>query len=353
MPAGGIRIGPGDIQSFYRRWDPVLAAHASVAGVTSAEGASAIPFLAPTWAPRLRLPDDGLDAVREGIAGYAVTPGFLPMMGIEVRRGRGFGPEDGYDAERVVLVNEAFVRTQLDGEDAIGLMLTRDPEGPGLMGASRGPIAMRVVGVVEDVVQTRAEDGARPAVYLPYAQADVPQLIQWWSVVRTDRPGQAVIPELRAATAGTDVRLQNVGTMAERIALTQITPRFQAMLIGAFALVALLLAAVGLHGSLAHTVRRRQRELGVRIALGADRSSVLRMVMGQGMRLSVVGLALGVAGTLAMTRVLGSFLYDMQPWDPRTLLGVAAVLLLVCAVACFAPARRATAVDPVRVLQAE
>jgi ABC-type antimicrobial peptide transport system permease subunit len=141
--------------------------------------------------------------------------------------------------------------------------------------------------------------------------------------------------------------------MADRVALTQITPRFQSMLIGAFSLVALLLAAAGLHGSLAHTVRRRQRELGIRMALGADRASVLGMVMRQGMGLSVIGLALGLAGTLALTRVLASFLFDMQPYDPPTLLSVAIILLVVCTGACFAPARRATAVDPVRVLQAE
>ena len=102
-----------------------------------------------------------------------------------------------------------------------------------------------------------------------------------------------VIPELRASLAGSEMRPRDVGTMEDRIALTQVTPRFQTLLVGAFALVALLLAAAGLHGSLAHTVRRRQRELGVRIALGADRSSVLRMVMRQGVKLSVVGLALG------------------------------------------------------------
>jgi putative ABC transport system permease protein len=162
-----------------------------------------------------------------------------------------------------------------------------------------------------------------------------------------------VIPELRASLTGTQFTPENLSTMADRVALTQITPRFQSMLIGAFALVALLLAAAGLHGSLAHTVRRRQRELGVRMALGADRSSILRMVMRQGMRLSAIGLALGLVGSLAMSRVLVSFLFDVQPWDPATLLAVAIILLLVCAVACFAPAQRATAVDPVRVLQAE
>jgi putative ABC transport system permease protein len=249
-----------------------------------------------------------------------------------------------------VIVNEEFVRTQLGDIDPLGVIITRDAEGPG---DPPGPVPMRIVGVVQDVVQTRAEDGPRPAVYLPYTQVTPQQILRWWPVVRTDRAADEVIPELRSALTATQFTPENVSTMAERAAVTQITPRFQMLLVGTFALVALLLAAVGLHGSLAHTVRRRQRELGVRIALGADRSSVLGMVMRQGMRLSVVGLALGLAGTLALTRVLATFLFDMQPWDPPTLLGVAAILLLVCAAACFAPARRATAVDPVKVLQAD
>jgi predicted permease len=349
-PVGMIQITRANIGVFYQRWDPVLAAQAAVPGVRSVAGASAVPFQSPTWAPRILLPGDEPDLVHEGIAGYAITPGYLETMGIDVVAGRGFGAEDGPDAERVVLVNEAFVRTQLDGVDALGAIVTRDAEG---LGVAPEPIPMRIVGVVEDVVQTRAEDGPRPAVYLPYTQVTPEQLLRWWPVVRTDRAPEEVIPELRASLAGTQFTPENLSTMTDRIGLTQITPRFQTLMIGAFALVALLLAAAGLHGSMAHTVQRRQRELGVRIALGADRSSVLRMVMRQGMRLSAIGLALGLAGTLALTRVLASFLFDMRPYDPPTLLGVAVILLLVCALACLAPARRATAVDPVRVLQAE
>jgi predicted permease len=337
------------VRSFHQRWDPVLAAQVAVPGVRSAVGASGLPFQAPTWAPRLTLPGDSPETVREGIAGYAITPGYFETLGVEVLRGRGIGPEDGPDAEPVVVVNEAFVRTQLDGGDALGMLLVRRPE---VMGPFE-PISMRIVGVVENVVQGRAEEGPRPAIYLPYTQADFPQLTPWWSVVRSDLPADVVIPELRRSLAGSDWRLQNVTTMRERIALTQITPRFQTLLIGAFAVVAMLLAAAGLHGSLAHAVRRRQRELGVRIALGADRGSVLRMVLAQGMRVSLLGLAVGIGGTLALSRVLAAFLYDMEPYDPFTLLGVAAVLILVSVVACLAPARRATAVDPVRVLGAE
>jgi putative ABC transport system permease protein len=347
-PVGMIR--GADLGTFYRRWDPVLAAQAAVPGVLSVAGASNVPFQPPTWAPRILLPGDEPEVVREGIAGYAITPGYLETMGIDLVTGRAFGAEDGRDAEKVVLVNEAFVRTQLDGGDALGMMITRDDE---VLDLAREPIRMRIVGVVEDVVQTRADDGPRPAVYLPYTQVPMYPLLQWWPVIRTNRAAEEVIPELRASLTGTQFTPENVSTMADRVGVTQITPRFRSMLIGTFSLVALLLAAAGLHGSLAHTVQRRQRELGVRMALGADRSSVLRMVMRQGMRLSAIGLALGLLGSLAMSRVLASFLYDMQPWDPPTLLGMAVILLLVCAVACLAPARRATAVDPVKVLQAE
>jgi predicted permease len=348
-PPEMIMITRANERVFYQRWDPVLAALSAVSGVRSIAGASGVPFQPPTWAPRILVPGDAPDVVREGIAGYAITPSYLETMGVDLVTGRGFGTEDGPDAERVVVVNEEFVRTQLDGVDALGVIITRDAEA----GLAPRPIPMRIVGVVEDVVQTRAEDGPRPAVYLPYTQANPVNLLLWWPVIRTNRAAEDVIPELRASLMGTDFTPENVSTMADRGALAQITPRFQSMLIGAFAFVALLLAAVGLHGSLAHTVRRRQRELGVRMALGADRASVLRMVMRQGIRLSVVGLAFGLAGTLALTRVLASFLFDMQPYDPATLLGMAAILLLVCAAACFAPARRATAVDPAKVLQAE
>jgi putative ABC transport system permease protein len=131
------------------------------------------------------------------------------------------------------------------------------------------------------------------------------------------------------------------------------TPRFQAMLLGAFSLVAMLLAAAGLYGSLAHAVGRSQRELGVRMALGAARDGVLWMVLRQGMQVLGIGLVFGIALALGATRVLSGFLYEVEPTDPLTLAGVALVLLLVSAAACVLPARRATGVNPVEVLRAE
>ena len=350
LTEGGVSAVPGA----WRRWDPVLGALASVAGVESVGAASNLPFQTPSWAPRIAFPGDGPEVVRDGIAGYVVEPGYLETMGTEVVRGRGLQASDGPDAEPVALVNEAFVRTQLDGRDAIGEVVRRRVETPsrGAAGAA-GEVSMRIVGVIRDVVQTRTEDRPRAAIYIPYGQADARRVVAFWAVVRTSLPADVVMPELRAAVAGQQRVSMDMGPMAARASIARATPRFQAALIGAFATVATLLAAIGLHGSLAHHVRRRQRELGVRIALGADRASVLGMVLGQGMRITLVGLALGLAGTLALSRVLSSFLFGMEPHDPVTLAAVAGVLLLVAVSACLVPARRATTVDPVRVLQTE
>jgi putative ABC transport system permease protein len=342
--------GGGGAAVMERSWDLVHGALGAIPGVRSVAQANALPFQAPLWAPRLFLPGDAPDVVREGIAGYVVAPGYLEAMGTAVIEGRGLEPSDGRGSEPVVLVNEAFVRTQLGGQGALGVMMVRNREGLRERGQQ---VAMRVVGVVEDVVQTRVEDGARPAVYLPYGQVEGPQLGTFWTAVRTDLTEEVMAPSLRDALVAADRTPRTIATMESIMAQTRATTRFQTFLIGVFACVAMVLAAAGLHGTLSHSVRRRQRELGIRMALGADRTSVLRMVLAQGLRVSLAGLALGIGGTLALSRVLASFLYDMEPYDPLTLVGVAAVLLSVSALACLVPARRATAVDPVRVLQAE
>ncbi len=212
-------------------------------------------------------------------------------------------------------------------------------------------IPMRIVGVVEDVVQTRVAEGPRPSIYVPYTQS---RAFSVRAVVRTALPPEAILSELlRVAERFNSGDLLELGTMQDRLASESATLQFQAMLVSAFSLIALLLAAAGVYGSLAHSVGRRQRELGVRMALGANRAGVLRMVFSQGMRLSMTGLAFGMIVTLLSTRVLAGFLYGLEPNDPTTLLMVGAVMVVVSAAACLAPARRATAVDPATVLKAE
>jgi putative ABC transport system permease protein len=265
-------------------------------------------------------------------------------MSIRLVAGRDIERLDGPDAEPVALVNETFVRTQLEGRDPIDLVVRHAGEGD--------ERSIRIVGVVGDVVQTSADEGPRPAVYMPYTQAHWPWV---QAVVRTDLPPETILPELRKAVARFNpvVPPTDVRTMTDRMATTRVTPRFQTMLIGAFALVALLLAATGLYGSLAHSVGRRERELGVRMALGAERIGVLRMVLGQGMKVALPGLVIGMVGTFWSTRVLSGVLYGVEPNDPLTLSGVALILFAVSVAACVLPARRATTVDPVRVLKSE
>jgi predicted permease len=326
----------------WQAWDLLLDELRALPGVESVAGTTTMPFESPFWSTAVRLPGDTEDTSREAIAGYAITPGYLKTMGMALLQGRDFDALDGRGAQTVALVNESFVRTQLGGGDPIELVIRW----------SEGEEETRIVGVVEDVIQMRAEEGFRPAIYVPYTQYNAMAGVH--AVIRTTGATHAIVPDLRRVSAWFNPSRQpRIGTMPDRMATTRTSPRFNAMLIGVFALVATLLAAMGLYGSVAHSVGRRQKELGVRMALGADRACVLRMILGQGMRLSMAGLALGTVATLLSTRALTSYLYGVAPNDPATLLTVGTVLLLVSAAACLAPARRATAVDPVTVLKAE
>ncbi len=337
------RPGAPDVEA-WQDWDAALAELGRVRGLTGLAGTTNPPFQSPFWAPRLLLPEDTEDVRREGIAGYAITPGYLETIGTRVVAGRDFDRSDGAEDEPVVLVNEAFVRTQLDGREPLGFHL-RHAEGD-------FETAMRIVGVVEDVVQASVDEGPRPAVYFPYTQTDWP-LVQ--AVVRSDLPAEVLIPELRRAVArfSPAVPPRDVRTMRDRMAASRVSQRFQAMLVASLAATALLLASLGLYGSLAHAVGRRHRELGVRIALGARAPGVMRLVVYQGLRMVLGGLAVGLIASLYANRLLSGFLFGIDPNDPLTLASVCALLLAVAVVACLLPARRATAVDPVEVLRAE
>lgn len=331
---------PGE--RIWQGWDLIRDQTARIPGVRRVAVTSNLPFQSPWWAPRVLLPGDPDDLVREGVAGYAITPGYFRTAGTELLRGRDFRTTDGPDGPFVVIVNESFVAEHLTGRDPLGIMV-HIPE---------GEYDAEIVGVVEDVIQGRAEEGGRPAVYFPYTQADMPFA---QVVVRSDLPPEALFPELRAASRrfSPAVPPLDVSTMEQRMAATRTTPRFQAVLVGAFAAVALLLAATGLYGSLTHAVGRRRKELGIRMAVGAERTAVLGLVLAQGLRISAVGLALGLLVALGASRFLTTFLYGVEPTDPATYAGVALVLGGVAAVACVRPAVRATAVDPVEVLRAD
>jgi predicted permease len=275
------------------------------------------------------------------------TPGYLRTIGIPILRGRGLDESDGPEAPQVVVLSESAVRRFFPDEDPIGKTIHLG------LGRGRGRKAGgEVVGIVGDVKETGLGAESPPEIYVPYAQFPVQSMDV---VLRT-----AVEPRSLAAAAervvhGLDAELPvaRVATLDEVLARSVSEPRFYALLLGSFAGTALFLAALGLFGVTSYAVAQRTRELAVRVALGARREELLRMVLGEALLLGAVGVAVGLAGALLLSRVLSGMLYSLSPRDPVTLGAVALLLLATTLLAGYLPARRATRVDPVIALRAE
>jgi len=266
------------------------------------------------------------------------TAGYFDAMGIPITDGRPITEADRAGTERVVVVNTAFVRRFLGGERAVGRTVYVHFEGT--------DIPRRVVGIVGDVLHDSLGRDPYPAVYVPYAQ--VPYSRGLALAVATDLPPRDALPtvtaSLRRAEPGLAISKPRV--MEEIVGAAVATPRFVSLLLAAFAAVALALAAVGVYGVISYAVRRRTREIGVRVALGADRGSILGLVVKRGMVPVAIGLVLGVAGSLALHRLVERFLFQVSATDPVLYAGLAAFLTATALAACLIPARRATTVDP-------
>jgi putative ABC transport system permease protein len=279
----------------------------------------------------------------------AVTPGYFDAMGIRVLEGRAFEERDGLDALPVAMVSEALAREYWSGQSALGGRIRLDWD--------EQPFA-EVVGIVPEVRHEGLDrPAARGTLYLVYGQTPLTwgRLRSLTLTVRTSIEPTSLVGAIRSELQALDpsVPLYRVRTMEQAVADDTATQRFSMLLQVLFALVALSLAAVGLYGVLAFTVTRRTAEIGVRMALGAERSDVLRMIVRQGMAIVAVALAVGVAGALASGRLLASLLFGVSPADPVTYTTVVGVLLVVALVACWIPARRASGVDPAEALRAE
>jgi putative ABC transport system permease protein len=274
-----------------------------------------------------------------------VSPNFFEVLGMQLRDGRSFTEHDDEKAPLVVIINEALARRYFSGEDPIGNRI--ELEGAGRWGT--------IVGVVGDVKRFGPEAEVLPEIYRLYTQSKsyAPPFI--FLAVRTaGNPLDYVaairerIDELRATEP-----IREVTTMEQRLAEPVAPRRFQMVLFGIFAVVALVLAAVGVYGVILYSVSRRTHEIGIRMALGARPRHVLLMVARQGMTLVLVGVSIGLAAALALTRVLKGLLFELSATDPSTFLLIAALLLGVAFIACYLPARRATQVDPMTALRQE
>jgi putative ABC transport system permease protein len=279
----------------------------------------------------------------------AVTPDYFRVMGIHVRRGRAFDAGDDETAARVAIVSASVAAKIWPSEDVLGqrVSLADDP----------GPSDwLTIVGVVDDVVQDGVTERPAPAIYQPLAQVDFVPFIQHLSfVARTSADPSVVEREFLSVLKTVDPKqaAQSVGTMTSLIMLSIAEPVFQMRLLALFSILAVLLAAVGIYGVLASAVSERSREFGIRMALGASPFAVVRLVLRRTAALSFVGVALGLAAAIGVTRVLARFLFGVEPTDPLTFAVVTAALVATAFVAALVPARRASRVDPLVAIRHE
>ncbi len=328
----------------WQLWDDLLTEARAARGVT-AEATSALPFQPPDLAPAFQLWEDPATMRRPAGAGYVVTPGYFELMGIAVLEGRAFDQTDGPNGRRVVIANRAFAREFFGSSDAVGRRIR-------LWNFDGSLAEADIVGVVANTVQARVEEGMLPALYFPYMQVGWPQVNV---VLRSQREPTSLAADLRAAALRFNpiAPAPPIERLTDRVRVSLTEPRFQAMLFVSFASVAVLLAAIGLYGTLAHSVGRRARELGIRMAVGADRPRIFAMVMRQGLTVVACGLVIGIAGATLVTRFLRSFLFGVGVLDPLTFAMTAALLTLIAALAIVRPAGRATGIDPARSIRSE
>ncbi len=266
---------------------------------------------------------------------------YFHTLGIPLRKGRTFADSDHGGAPPVAIINETMAHRLWPEADPIGQRVR----------AARGP-TREVVGVVADVKPFWPESRVDPEIYWPTVQQP-----RWatFLVVRTDPhlPGIADTIQERLRELDPDVSISRVVPFEQILAARLKRPRFNMLLLASFALVALILALGGTYGIVSYNVSRRTHEIGVRMALGADRREILRWVIGRGLKLTAIGIVLGLLGAFALTRVLLSMLYDTHPTDPATFLGTAGLLTLTVLLACYFPARRAARVDPTMAMRGE
>jgi predicted permease len=315
-------------------------------GVTAVGGINVMP-LADRGANGQFLIND--DPNQRGYAEYRVaSAGYFAAMKVPLLRGRMFGSEDKANSQHVAVISQSLAQRFWPNEDPLGKRIQF-----GNMDTDKH--LMQIVGVVGDVRDAALEREAEPTVYGFSLQRP-----QWWQVsrlsivVRGQTDPKTLIPALRATVAGLRADAPvSFKTLEQVFSSAFDARRFSLVLFGVFSVVALLITVIGLYGMLAFSVAERAQEIGIRMALGAQQRDVLRLVLGQGLRIVLTGIVIGLAVAWASTRLMRTLLFEVSPSDPETYLAIAALLLLIALLACWIPARRATKVDPLVALRYE
>lgn len=272
-----------------------------------------------------------------------VSPNYFRAIGIPLLKGRAFTERDSANAPNAIIVSDSFARRFLPNEDPIGKRLTID---------FGKPWTGEIAGVVGNIHHSSLDQEPTGEMYVNHAQTPSPMTN---IVVRAAGDPTKLTAAIRneVQSLDKDLPIYNIKTMEQRISESAAQPRFRTLLLGLFACIALLLASVGIYGVISYSVTQRTHEIGIRLALGAQASDVLRLVVRQGMGLALIGIVIGLVAAFAVTRVMASLLYGVTATDPVTFVGVSALLAGVALVACLVPARRATRVDPMIALRHE
>jgi len=323
-----------------RFYDAALPGIASTPAVQASGLAETIPLGGPTESTVLRVPDrPTVKNEARPFANYTiVSSGYFTAVGAPLLRGRDFAATDRADTQQVAIVNRAMAERYWPGQSAIGKAV----------GIPIMPFDMTVIGVVADIKHATMRETPGPEIYVPYTQKPWPSMQTLHVAVRTRGDAVTATAAIRAAVAAVDpdVPLANVASLETVVSNAVAQPRFSMFLVTTFGGLALVLACLGLYGTISHAVLARTPEFGIRVALGAQRSDVLRMVLREGLGLAVIGVAAGTVAAAVGARAISAFLYGVEPTDPATFAAVLGALFAVATLACYLPARRATRIDP-------
>jgi putative ABC transport system permease protein len=314
-------------------------------GVEAAGAATGFPTVTPQRGTRFAVEGRTLTADQDGAYFIAATPGYFKALRTPVLQGRAIDDHDTADGAAVVVINRTLARQLFPNQEAVGHRVK-------IVNPEQSPDWRTIVGVVGDVKYRGLDEEPQPTLYTPFAQTPFMWL---YVMVRSPDNVESMVRALRTAVPSVHPSLTagNIRPMAEVIAQSVAEPRFNMIMVSAFAALALLLSSIGIYGVIAYSVAQRTHEIGVRMALGAARPDVLRLVLVEGVTTAIAGVALGVASALALGRVMASLLIEVTPRDPLTFGASAGLLLLVAILASYVPARRAARVEPVTALRAE